>query len=96
MENNKKNQPTQITLLIRCLVAGYLIYLAHGLISGLGTAKNARLMAIFAVLFTFAGVLLIAFAVKAFVKKEYKDVRDIDRDEDDTGISDGTDSDRDE
>ena len=95
MDKNKR-QPTQITLLIRCLVAGYLIYLAHGLISDLGTAKNPRLMAIFAVLFTFAGVLLIAFAVKAFVKKEYKDVRDIDRDEDVPGTDGGADSDRDE
>ena len=60
----KKGPTTQITLMIRVIVAMYLIYLAHGLITGLDTAPNPRLMAVVAVLFTFAGVLIIAFTVK--------------------------------
>lgn len=73
----KNRQTTQITLLIRCAIAAYLIYLAHSIIKDLGTAPNPRLMACFAVAFTFAGVLIISFAVKAFVKKEYIDYRDL-------------------
>ena len=64
--------------MIRVIVAMYLIYLAHGLITGLDTAPNRRLMAIVAVVFTFAGVLIIAFTIKAFVNREYKDMREID------------------
>lgn len=73
----KNRQTTQITLLIRCAIAAYLIYLAHSIIKDLGTAPNPKLMACFAVAFTFAGVLIISFAVKAFVKKEYIDYRDL-------------------
>ncbi|MCR5000739.1 MAG: hypothetical protein K6A71_02960 [Lachnospiraceae bacterium] len=75
---NNKRPTTQITLMIRVIVAMYLIYLAHGLITGLDTAPNRRLMAIVAVVFTFAGVLIIAFTIKAFVNREYKDMREID------------------
>ena len=73
----QKKKPTQINLMIRCIVAMYLIYLAHGLISDLGTAENPRVMVAFAVLFTFFGVLIIAFAIKAFVNKEYTDINEI-------------------
>ncbi len=83
MKNKKPT--TQINLMIRVIAAIYLIYLAHGLITGLDTAPNPRLMAIVAVLFTFAGVLIIAFVIKAFVNKEYTDMRDID-----TGTADTT------
>ena len=62
--------------MIRVIVAMYLIYLAHGIITELGTAPNPRLMAIIAIVFTFAGVLIIAFTVKAFINKEYTDMRD--------------------
>ncbi len=75
---NNKKPTTQINLMIRVIVAMYLIYLAHGLITGLDTAPNPRLMAIVAVVFTFAGVLIIAFTIKAFVNKEYTDMRDVD------------------
>ena len=77
----KKKKTTQINLMIRCIVAMYLIYLAHGLITGLETAKNPRLMVIFAVLFTFVGVLIIAFTIKAFINKEYVDMNEIEKDE---------------
>ena len=77
--DNKDRKTTQITLMIRVIVAMYLIYLAHGLITGLDTAPNRRLMAIVAVAFTFAGVLIIAFTIKAFVNREYTDVRDVDK-----------------
>lgn len=43
---NKKKPTTQINLMIRVIVAMYLIYLAHGLITDLDTAPNPRLMAI--------------------------------------------------
>ncbi|MCR5419717.1 MAG: hypothetical protein K6E98_01765 [Lachnospiraceae bacterium] len=78
----KKKQTTQINLLIRCIVAVYIIYLGHSIIKGLESAPNVKLMVFFAVLFIFAGVLTIGFAVKAFINKEYKDFRSID-DEDD-------------
>ena len=74
----KKGPTTQITLMIRVIVAMYLIYLAHGLITGLDTAPNPRIMAVVAVLFTFAGVLIIAFTVKAFINREYTDMHEID------------------
>lgn len=77
--DNKDRKTTQITLMIRVIVAMYLIYLAHGLITGLDTAPNRRFMAIVAVAFTFAGVLIIAFTIKAFVNREYMDVRDVDK-----------------
>lgn len=88
--NDKDRRTTQITLLIRVIVAIYLIYLAHGLITGLDSTPNRRLMAIVAIVFTFAGVLIIAFTIKAFINKEYTDVRDIepagsDQDEEQTG-----------
>lgn len=76
MKNKKPT--TQINLMIRVIAAIYLIYLAHGLITGLDTAPNPRLMAVVAVLFTFAGVLIIAFVIKAFVNKEYTNMRDVD------------------
>lgn len=72
----KKKQTTQLNLLIRCVVAAYLIYLAHSIIKELDTAPNVRLMVAFAIAFTFAGVLIIAFTIKAYVNKEYKDFRD--------------------
>ena len=81
---NKNRKPTQITLMIRCIVAMYLIYLAHSIISGLNTAANKRLMIIFAIAFTFAGVLIIAFTVRAFINKDYKDMMDLSNDEEDS------------
>ncbi|MCR5357946.1 MAG: hypothetical protein K6E63_11155 [Lachnospiraceae bacterium] len=77
----QKKKPTQINLMIRCIVAMYLIYLAHGLISELNTSENPRLMVGFAIFFTFVGVLIIAFTVKAFINKEYTDMNAIEADE---------------
>jgi hypothetical protein len=74
--NKKKRQTTQLNLLIRCIVAAYLIYLAHSIIKELDTAPNVRLMVLFAIAFTFAGVLIIAFAIRAFINREYVDFRD--------------------
>ena len=71
----KKKQTTQINLLIRCVVAVYLIYLAHSIIKELDTAPNVRLMVVFAIAFTFAGVLIIAFTIRAYVNKDYTDFR---------------------
>ena len=84
----KNKQTTQINLIIRCVVAGYLIYLAHSIIKELDTAPNVRLMVGFAIAFTFAGVLIIAFTIKAFVNKEYKDFRELD----DGTLADGEDT----
>ncbi|MBR5407821.1 MAG: hypothetical protein IKX95_07285 [Lachnospiraceae bacterium] len=87
----QKKKPTQINLMIRCIIAMYLIYLAHGLISELGSSDNPKLMAGFAILFTFTGVLIIAFAIKAFVNKEYTDMNEIESDEQDkTEATEGT------
>lgn len=73
----KSKRPNQINLMIRCIIAMYLIYLAHSIISELDTASNARLMLAFAIAFTFAGVLIIAFTVKAFINKDYTDMMDL-------------------
>lgn len=81
MKMFKRKKPTQINLMIRCIIAMYLIYLAHSIISELDTAQNARLMLAFAICFTFAGVLIIAFTVKAFITKDYKDMMDLSDDE---------------
>ena len=78
----KDKRPTQINLMIRCIIAMYLIYLAHSIISDLGTAPNARMMLAFAIAFTFAGVLILAFTIKAFINKDYKDMMDLSDDED--------------
>ena len=77
----QKKKPTQINLMIRCIIGMYLIYLAHGLITELNTSENPRLMVGFAIFFTFTGVLIIAFAVKAFINKEYTDMNAIETDE---------------
>ncbi|MCR5508081.1 MAG: hypothetical protein K6F34_05275 [Lachnospiraceae bacterium] len=79
---DKKKQPTQINLMIRCIIAMYLIYLAHGIITELDNTQNVRLMVAFAILFTFTGVLIIAFTIKIFINKEYRDFREIDEPED--------------
>ncbi|MCR5407298.1 MAG: hypothetical protein K6E88_10985 [Lachnospiraceae bacterium] len=78
----KDKRPTQINLMIRCIIAMYLIYLAHSIISDLGSAPNARMMLGFAIAFTFAGVLILAFTIKAFINKDYKDMMDLSDDED--------------
>ncbi len=89
--NKKNKKPTQINLMIRCIIAMYLIYLAHSIISELDKAPNARMMLAFAIVFTFAGVLIIAFTVKAFINKDYKDMMDLsDEDEDNEGVIDTT------
>ena len=73
----KRKKPTQINLMVRCIIAMYLIYLAHSIITELDKAANARLMAGFAILFTFTGVLIIAFTIRAFVTKDYRDMREL-------------------
>lgn len=78
----KDKRPTQINLMIRCIIAMYLIYLAHSIISDLDKAPNARMMLGFAIAFTFAGVLILAFTIKAFINKDYKDMMDLSDDED--------------
>ncbi len=77
----KKKRPTQINLMIRFIAAMYLIYLAHGLISELESAENPKLMVGFAIAFTFVGVLIIAFTIKALVNHEYVDMNEIEKDE---------------
>lgn len=88
MKKKKDKRPTQMNLMIRCLVAMYLIYLAHSIISELNTAQKPRLMFAFAIVFTFAGVLIIAFTVKAFINKDYKDMMDLSDDDEEEDAAD--------
>ena len=78
---NKKRKPTMTMLLIRIALGGYLMYLAHSLITGMGTSDKPRLLLIFAILFIFAGILLIILGGKAIITKDYYNPMDDEADE---------------
>ena len=75
---------TKMNLYIRILVAGYVVYLAYSLIPGLKEATGSEFiwMAIATSVMAFAGILIVAFAVKSLIKKEYYDADEIERLED--------------
>ncbi len=62
--------PTQMLLTIRALVGGYLLYLTYGLITS-EDAKSPMIYVAIAV-FLIAGILLIAFSIKRYIKGEYE------------------------
>ena len=80
----KRKKPTMMMLLIRIVVGGYLIYLAHSLITDIGSSDYKKLMFVFAVLFVFAGILLIILSARSFITKDYANPFDADEDEDDS------------
>lgn len=73
MEENKKNYPSKISLILRIVVSAYLLYLAWGLRDAPGSHTGAeRLLFIAAmILFTVVAVLLGGWSIKAFLKGEY-------------------------
>ena len=92
MSNNSSKRPTQVNLMIRVVVAVYLIYIAHSLISGLNEADNPKLIIGFAIAFVFAGVLIIAFSIKAFINKDYQDFMTMNLDDSDDESNDVVDA----
>lgn len=73
MENGRKNYPSKISLILRIVVAAYLLYLAWGLrgapTSHTGTQKLFFAAAI--VVFTIVGVVLGGFSLRAYIRGEY-------------------------
>lgn len=83
MQNNGKEQqkgktqkaylPTKITLTIHTLVGAYLLYTAYSLIGALktNTGKNLVFFAVFMLVFTVVGIILVVRGVKGLVTGKY-------------------------
>lgn len=72
---NKKYRDTRVGLMLRVLVAAYVLYLAYGLIQGFeDTVGNNRiLIAIAIVVFVAAGGAILILSAKKLIRKEYVD-----------------------
>lgn len=72
---NKRNGDTKVGLTLRILVAGYVLYLAYGLIQGFGeTSGNDRIfIAAAIVIFVAAGGAILILSAKKLIRKEYVD-----------------------
>ena len=66
-------KPTQITVMLRLVAGGYLVYLAFGLLQEyLKPAGGGRVVQIgFAVFFGATGAFLAGWSLKKFIKGEY-------------------------
>ncbi len=73
MEDKRKNYPTKISLILRMVVSGYLLYLAWGLREAPASHTGAeRLLFIGAmILFSAVAVILGGLSLKAFLNGEY-------------------------
>lgn len=81
--NNGRKGDTKVSLTLRILVAGYVLYLAYGLIRGFGeTAGNERiLIAVAIVVFLIGGGGILLLSVKRLIRKEYADAGEDEGDE---------------
>lgn len=72
--NNKKNMPTQITLLLRTVVSFYLLYTVFSLRNApVEHTGGERIFFLVAMLvFTIVAVVLGGFSIKALLKGEYQ------------------------
>ena len=76
MGGKKKNsavKPTQITVILRLMAGGYLVYLAFGLLKEyLKPAGGGQIIQIgCAVFFGIAGAIIAGWSLKKFIKGEY-------------------------
>ncbi|NLL78254.1 MAG: hypothetical protein GX234_00265 [Clostridiales bacterium] len=72
-EDEKKYLPTKVTLTIRALVGGYLLYTAYSLLDALGrnTGQQKLFFAVFIVLFVGTGGFLVIQGVRGLVSGKY-------------------------
>lgn len=77
-DNNKRNGDTKVGLTLRIVVAVYVLYLAYGLIQGLGaTSGNDRiLIAIAIIVFIAAGGAILFISGRKLIRKEYMDAEE--------------------
>lgn len=77
-KQDKRNGDTKVGLTLRVLVAGYVLYLAYGLIQGFGeTSGNDRIfIAAAIVIFVVAGGAILILSAKKLIRKEYTDADD--------------------
>lgn len=75
MEDKKKKYPAKITLVLRIVVAAYLLYLVWGLRGAPGSHEGAEkvLFIVAMVVFVVAAVLIGGFSLKALLNGEYDD-----------------------
>lgn len=75
---NKYKGTTKLSLTIRIVVGIYILYTAISLVKGIPQAVGTEklLFIAFTVFFTVAGVLLVVFAGKALLNKQYDDGSD--------------------
>lgn len=83
---NKYKGTTKVSLTIRIVVGGYLIYTAMSLFKGIPEAANndKTVMIVFGALFTIIGILLMVFSGKALIYKQYDDGSNNEEDNKDT------------
>lgn len=67
------NKPSKSTLLIRALVAGYLLYLAYGLIQDYNTSQNHMVMVIAIIVFVLCGGVILITSLRSLMKGDYED-----------------------
>lgn len=81
--NNRRKGDTKVGLMLRILVAGYVLYLAYDLIRGFGeTAGNDRVLIAAAIgVFLIGGGLILILSVKKLIRKEYVDANEDEGDE---------------
>jgi hypothetical protein len=82
---NKYKGTTKLSLTIRIVVGVYILYTAMSLVKGIPQAVGTEklLFIAFTVFFTVAGVLLVVFAGKALLYKQYDDGSDKEEDNND-------------
>lgn len=71
----KKKSVTPISLGIRALIGGYLLYLAYSLIPAIQESPDTREMIfwiVIAAIFSIVGGLAIIFSIKSLIKGEYE------------------------
>lgn len=82
---NKYKGTTKLSLTIRIVVGIYILYTAMSLVKGIPQAVGTEklLFIAFTVFFTVAGVLLVVFAGKALLNKQYDDGSETEEEKDD-------------
>ncbi|MFT3982631.1 MAG: hypothetical protein QM697_01880 [Lachnospiraceae bacterium] len=83
MGKNNHKGPTQMSLYMRIVVGGYLVYLAYDIFKLRDTqASDYWFMMVSVVLFTVIGIILAAMSIKGLIKKDYYDPNNDSTDQD--------------